>query len=81
MSPNMFLDSTEKIVIFKPNVTSVKGCLVPPHSFLFSTQSLAVAENKIFHMVTLVLHEIWKIKGKITSISKGGNWLLPPNKS
>ena len=40
--------------------------VVPLHSSFFSTLPVAVADNKIFHMVTLILHEIWKIKGKIT---------------
>ena len=47
--------------------------VVPFHSSFFSTLPVAVADNKIFHMVTLILHEIWKIKGKITLIPKGGN--------
>lgn len=41
--------------------------VVPLHSFFFSTMPVAVAENKIFHMVTLILHEIWKIKEKLPS--------------
>lgn len=49
--------------------------VVSLHSFFFSTLPVAVADNKIFHMITLILNEIWKIKGKITLIPKGGNWL------
>lgn len=48
-----------------------------PFSLLLlpSMFSLAVPEKKIFYLVTLILHEIWKIKGKKSPKVYGANWL------
>lgn len=62
MSPNMgFSIVLKNKVIFKVNETQM---LMVSFLLILSSSkfSLAVAKNKTFHMVTLILHEIWKGK-------------------
>lgn len=59
MSANTGFSSVPKKLFFKFNKTQAPVAPLPlPIPSSFVTPSLAAAENKIFHMVTLILHEI-----------------------